>query len=62
MTWPANTPACFGIGCSHHLDCARYQAVEGNTNHEQMFIAMCGPTLPLYMPVQPIKEVKSESL
>lgn len=62
MNWPADKAACYGIGCTHHLDCERYRAVEGNSNQQQAFIAMCGPTLPLYMPVQPIKEVKSESL
>jgi hypothetical protein len=34
------TPACFGIMCEKHNECARYHAVNGATR-EQEFIGTC---------------------
>ncbi len=52
-TWPADKAACYGITCPLHHTCERYRAVEGNTNQRQVFIAMCGPELPMFIPIQP---------
>jgi hypothetical protein len=56
MTWPADKAACYGIACDRHLTCQRYAAVEGNTNPQQSYIAMCGPTRPSFIPIEPVKE------
>ncbi len=46
--WPPNEPACFGVCCSLHKSCARYAAVDFNTNQAQVFTDHCGPNYPLY--------------
>lgn len=56
MSWPADVAACYGVNCPSHGNCARYQACDGNSNQRQVFIAMCGPTYPLYIPIVPVKE------
>jgi hypothetical protein len=35
---PTN-PACFGVGCHHHLDCERYARIESDPQAER--IATC---------------------
>jgi hypothetical protein len=35
---PTN-PACFGVGCPHHLDCERYARIESDPQAER--IATC---------------------
>lgn len=41
MTWKQDEAACYGIDCDKHATCARYQAVDGNTNEHQVWIAYC---------------------
>ena len=47
--WPPEEQACYGTMCSKHCTCARYKAVEGNSNQQQVFIGTCGPERPLYI-------------
>ena len=39
--WPQDKAACYGVNCRLHSKCARYWAVENNTNQRQVFIATC---------------------
>lgn len=50
MPWQADEAACYGICCHQHGTCARYAAVDGNTNDHQVFIDNCGADHPAYVP------------
>ncbi|WKB53002.1 hypothetical protein [Eleftheria terrae] len=45
------TPACFGVMCQRHAECARYHLID-NAPHDQLRIASCeqGPERPLFVP------------
>lgn len=43
MPWRSDEAACYGVACALHAECARYAAVEGNRNDNQVFIGNCGP-------------------
>lgn len=43
MPWRSDEAACYGVACALHAECARYAAVEGNQNDNQVFISNCGP-------------------
>lgn len=47
--WPPDQEACYGTCCALHGNCARYDAVDRNSNPRQLFIDNCGPGHPLYM-------------
>lgn len=41
--WRSDEAACYGLACAVHASCARYAAVEGNRNDNQVYIGNCGP-------------------
>lgn len=48
------TPACYGVMCPEHKQCARYHLVD-NAPHGQQFIATCehGRERPLFVQHRP---------
>jgi len=54
--WPADRDVCYGVACNLHGTCQRYLAVDGNTNHHQLWRANCGPDHELYIPIKSEKE------
>ena len=46
--------ACFGVGCSHHHRCARYEAVSGSeASRETLGTCLMGGRYPMFIEVKP---------
>jgi len=43
-------PACYGVMCPRHHECARYAAVDG-AGWAMQFIGTCGDGLPMFVPL-----------
>lgn len=59
MSWPADQAACFGVCCPKHAACARYHAIDHNTNQQQVWMDNCGPEHSAFIAIVPVPEEKA---
>lgn len=59
-TWPTSERACYGVGCYEHAGCARYAAVDNNSNPDQLFMGCCGMDRADFIPLARIQTFVTE--